>query len=103
MNFVVEFVLTGELAGKTVPSLNALEAETLPLALGHVQKAIDSGFADEAIVYVPARIVRAAREVKIIDAATQRVVGRDGSVLGADPVAPLVSSAAVNQSGVTGK
>lgn len=67
MNFVIEFQLAGELAGKPLPSFNALEADTLPLAIRAVQKTLDSTEIESAVIYVPVRIMKASREVRIED------------------------------------
>jgi hypothetical protein len=76
MNFVVEFKLSGELAGKPLPSLNPMDAETVQMAVRHVQKALDAGVADEAVVYVPVRVLRASRKIEVLDG-NGRVVAFD--------------------------
>jgi hypothetical protein len=76
MRFVVEFDLSGELAGKPLPSLNPMEAETVQMAVRHVQKALADGVADEAVVYVPVRVLKAARKIEVLDG-NGRVVSAD--------------------------
>ena len=50
-----------------LPSLNAFDAETLPLAQREVEKTLASGIADEAVLYAPMRVLQAARVVTISD------------------------------------
>lgn len=65
--FIVEFrTLYGDTA-KMLPSLNALDAETLPLAKREIEKVLLSGTVDEAILYQPVAMLSAARMVSTKD------------------------------------
>lgn len=68
MNFVIEFKPRGNELGLR-PSLNALEAETLAIAVRRTQEALQSNNEgiDEAVIYVPVRVLKASRSVQIVD------------------------------------
>jgi hypothetical protein len=68
MDFVIQFNLAGELAGKPLPSLNLMSADTLPLAVREVQKTLDSAEIGNAIIYVPVRVLKSMRRVEMMDA-----------------------------------
>lgn len=67
--FIIEFVPQCDDATNPLlkPSINAAEFETLPMAVRQVKKTLDAGAADEAIIYMPVRVLRASREVIVTD------------------------------------
>lgn len=68
MRFVVEYrnkLNVGE--GLVLPSLNSIEAETLPLAQREVEKVLATGATDEAVIYEPRRVLKASRTISTSD------------------------------------
>lgn len=65
--FVVEFRVKNGPSNEVMPSLQAIHAETLPLAQREVEKTLASGTADEAVIYEPVRVLRASRKVEVTD------------------------------------
>jgi hypothetical protein len=64
--YVVEFRIKND-ANEVMPSLQAIQAETLPLASREVEKVLATGTADEAVIYEPVRVLRASRRVEVTD------------------------------------
>ena len=64
--FVVEFRVKNN-QNEVMPSLQAITAETLPLASREAEKVLANGTADEAVIYEPVRVLRASRKVEVTD------------------------------------
>lgn len=67
--FVVEFtsVPDSNLRGRLLPSLNRMDVPNLQLAIRDIERSLAAGVADEAIIYVPVRVIRAERKVEVFE------------------------------------
>lgn len=67
--FIVEFtsIPDSNLRGRLLPSLNRMDAPNLQLAIRDIERSLAAGVADEAIIYIPVRVVRAERKVDVFE------------------------------------
>lgn len=67
--FVVEFasIPDSNMRGRLLPSLNRMEAPNLQLAVREIERSLAAGVADEAVIYIPVRVIRAERKVEVFE------------------------------------
>lgn len=67
MKFIIELKRDGAVGGQVLSLTVPMEADNMSAVLAEAKKAVDSGIAEEAVVYQPVRMIRACRKVEVID------------------------------------
>lgn len=64
---IIEYKLRGAATGNLMTHLQAVECETVEMAVKVAQSSLDARMADEAVVYEPARRLVASRQIEVTD------------------------------------